>query len=191
MAYFTAAIRQQITPVKYLWIRHPGKVHFDWVVPGLVTGVVLLLVVWSPVPVRVLDKGGVVYAVTDLIKVLVGFYIAALAAVATFQKEDMDQQTEGEPLTLKVRRKGQLKDAKLTRRQFLCYLFGYLSFLSLFLYFAGACAPFVSVIFNDSLPGWLFAAVRFLCLLLYLLFAAQLITTTLLGLHFLTDRIHR
>lgn len=191
MDYLVAAVRQQLTPARYLRIQHPGKRHFDWVLPGVITVAAMLLFSWSPGPMQVLKEDGIIYVITDLIKMLVGFYIAALAAVATFQKADMDGLPAGDPITLNVKRKGVPVVSKLSRRQFLCYLFGYLSFLSIILYFVGACAPLVATLCREISPDWLFLTVRAIALFLYLMFTAQLVTTTLLGLHFLTDRIHR
>lgn len=191
MAYFAAAIRQQLTPVNYLRIKHPGKVYFDWVLPSLIAVCAILVFYSLSGSVRILGNDGIVFVITDLIKMLVGFYIAALAAVATFQKSDMDELPEGESITLAVTRRGKPVESKLSRRRFLCYLFGYLSFLSIFLYFIGACAPYVADLCKEIGQQWLFLLIRFIALFLYLIFTAQLVTTTLLGLHFLTDRIHR
>src|SRR5258706_8987546 len=76
-------------------------------------------------------------AFTDLLQVLTGFYIASLAAVATFNKPGLDDPMAGDPPTLREDYCAITTVKPLTRRRFLCLLFGYLSWLSLFLYFIG------------------------------------------------------
>lgn len=182
---------QLLTPVAYLRIRHPVKPWFDWYIPAAISIAVFCAIFYAPEPVRIFGEGGLVFIVTDLIKMLIGFYIAALAAVATFSREGMDDELLGDPAILPVRRKGVPKDSRLTRRRFLSYLFGYLALAGLVLYFSGAATS----LFGPNLAllqaaKW-GSALKWLFVFVYIFITANLLTTTLLGLHFLTDRIHR
>lgn len=182
---------QLLTPVAYLRIRHPVKPWFDWYLPAAITVAVCAAIYFAPKPVRVFGEYGLIFFVTDLIKMLIGFYIAALAAVATFTREGMDDLIQGDPATLSVRRKGKPKDSTLTRRRFLSYLFGYLAFAGFVLYFAGAATSlFGSNLALLQAAAW-GSALKWCFVLIYVFFTANVLTTTLLGLHFLTDRIHR
>jgi hypothetical protein len=154
----------------------------------LVTFSVFWLVSWD---VTVFGASGLISSVVGYLQVVSGFYIASLAAVATFNQENMDKPMAGKSPVLSVRRRGRMKDEKLTRRRFLCFLFGYLAFLSVLMLFIGIGANLVAPAVSQEIDGdfgfylkWLFAG----C---YIFVGYNLIFTTLLGLYYMTDRIHR
>jgi hypothetical protein len=182
---------QLFTPVAYLRIRHPVKAWFDWYIPLLLTVVCVAFILVIPKPIKLFGDHGVVFIITDLIKMLTGFYIAALAAVATFPRDSMDEPIEGEPVTLSVKRKGVAKKSELSRRRFLSYLFGYLAFMGLALYFVGAVSSLLGPNLTLLQLAWWGVLLKWCFVFGYLFFTINLLTTTLLGLHFLTDRIHR
>ena len=75
------------------------------------------------------------------------FYIASLAAIATASLPRLDEPMKGAtPLYIGKKQK------TVTRRVFLTHLFGYLSFMSLLVYFTGGivkvAAPNLQPIFN-------------------------------------------
>lgn len=127
-------------------------------------------------------------ASSQLLMILPGFYIAALAAIATFSSPTMDQGLDSEA-RLKRREHGADIERKLTRRRFLCLLFGYLSFLSLVLALLSGLPSSLEParFFQDA--EWRNLC-RIVCTGVYGLFFMQLISLTLLGLFYLTDRIH-
>ena len=79
----------------------------------------------------------------------------------------------------------------LSRRRFLSFLFGYMAFLTLTLYIVG----YVYLIadkycLNVWMPSWRPLVFKvFWCVYVFAL--ANLLSNTLLGLFYLTDRIHR
>jgi hypothetical protein len=104
----------------------------------------------------------------------------------------MDDPMPGEPpvrLEHKVNMETYFEN--LTRRRFLSFLFGYMAFLTLVLYIAG----YVYLIADKywlavAAPAWRAIVFRvFWCLYVFAL--ANLLSNTLLGLFYLTDRIHR
>lgn len=142
----------------------------------------------------VFADGGIVDRVANLLDLMAAFFIAALAAVATFERQGLDDKMKGEPAFLKVRRMpdGQIVDRELTRRQFVCYLFGYLAFAALLIFialrFGQVIAPGVMV----SVPQEYMSVIslfRFGFLSIFLLFFWQLVVTMLLGIYFLVDRL--
>lgn len=182
---------QLLTPLSYLRIRHPVKPWFDWYVPLIMTTPVFLVLLFLPKDVDIFGNNGLIFIITDLIKILVGFYIAALAAIATFHRDQMDQVLSGDSAILTVNRKGVIKQSDLTRRRFLCYMFGYLAFMGIFIYFVGAAA---TLLYSNLqvLPNlWWVIGLKWFFIYCYLFITANLLSTTLLGLHFMTDRIHR
>lgn len=175
-------VRQLLTPARYLRIRGQtsDKLWVDWFFPALSAVVVTVGWVYWPKVVPLSGKAGLVESIGALMQVLVGFYVAALAAVATFQGSSLDEYVLN--MTLGGR--------QLKRRQLLSYLFGYLALLSLVLY--------VIMLFK-TLPAALVAAVparvafvaRVAIALVHQFVFWQMIYITLFGLYYLTDRIHR
>ena len=180
---------QLLTPLNFLRIRFKGKFVYLCGVPAAVASIASgSYVLWGD-EIPLLGDNGLVEALVRLLPILIGFYIAALAAVATMTQENLDQRLKGQDAILERKLDGGVEQVELTRRQFLCFLFGYLAFMSIFLYFAGVAAPLVAHLYA-AMP-FLDATYPFLALFLYLLLYSNLFTTTLFGLHYLTDRIHR
>jgi hypothetical protein len=134
---------------------------------------------------------GVLAGIATLAHVLVGFFIAALAAVATFHGQGMDDVMSSPAPTLVDRYKGKKIKRDLTRRQFLCFLFGYLAFVSLFIalltIFERVLGAQLALIIPEVIKVWL----RPLLFAFILFVFWNLFITTLIGLYYLTDRIHR
>jgi hypothetical protein len=186
-------------PLDYLLVHHPEKKLFDWAIP-LIVGV-LLSISWANVEFKntIFETDGFISQIQNLLSILTGFFIAALAAVATFDADgkSMDSPMPGKtPVTLRVRNNGGTE--KLSRRRFLCLLFGYLAFLSLALFLVGVLArsfhkPLWSIASAklDLLQPNLSDQIAWLLWLGFCIALIQLMTNTLLGLFYLTDRIHR
>ena len=124
---------------------------------------------------------------------LIPFYIVALAAIATFAGDKIDDIMKGDPATLRLRGSaGTYLERELTRRQFLCYLFGYLATASLFVYVSILVVDLVAddagQYFAALLYGWFQWArvgVMFVCLFPIW----QIIVATMLGVYFMSDRL--
>jgi len=133
--------------------------------------------------------------------VLTGFYVAALIAIASLvpASTDLDNVITKGSVFLKEKRGD--KGRKLTRRQYVCLMFGYLAFLSVFLSIVSIAI--VSLAYG-VLPSWLAAmlpsapqekaavvqgiragAIYALCIPI-----AHMAITTLRGLYYLTERIY-
>ncbi|RSU77403.1 hypothetical protein BRX37_05975 [Sphingomonas sp. S-NIH.Pt3_0716] len=145
-------------------------------------------------------KDGFIDKVGTFSSVLTGFYVAGLVAVATFA-----HQVNGLDKTIEVGRikyphkKGE--DAEfLSRRQFVCSMFGYLAFLSLII----TLASIVIVIVADANPKVEDASFSFsdwrvdidknymrgVSIILFNIPVASLTITTLHGLYYLIDRLY-
>ncbi len=184
--------RQLFTPLNYLRIRRKTvKPWYDWYIPGGLTVVTVALICLAGIELNVFGKGGLIQQITELLKMLIGFYIAALAAVSTFPSAVLDQALQGEPTTLKVTRRGCDLSIPLSRRRFLSYLFGYLAFLSLALFIVGTISMMSAGSVKGLVPTALAVWVKAFALALYLFWVFNLLIGTLLGLHYLSDRIHR
>ncbi|WP_324031317.1 hypothetical protein [Aeromonas caviae] len=145
-----------------------------------------------PKPFPLTGTSGLIGQVNGLLQVLIGFYIASLAAVATFQGQGMDGFMEGSPPTMNEKRKGVTKEVYLSRRRFLSYLFGYLALMSLAVFFIGVIVNLTS----ESIFTWTKALsytsyIKVVSLFVYMFFICNIFITTLLGLYYLTVKIHQ
>lgn len=137
-----------------------------------------------------LGDQGLITGVNDLLQVLIGFYIAALAAIATFHKPGMDEQMAGDPVTLEEEFRGDVLDVSLTRRRFLCYLFGYLAWIGLLVYAGGVAIGASHEDVKSLIPDEWLQVARNAGLFAYLFLLSNLGVTTMLGLYYMTHRIH-
>lgn len=184
-------VGQLFTPLRYLRIENPQKRWFDVWFPLGITALAMALLVASPWHIKIFGVDGLIAAITGLLQILIGFFIASLAAVATFQRPGLDATIEGTPASLKETRRGRAVTVSLTRRKFLCYLFGYLALVGIILYFAGELAILLASDVKVWTPQAVVPLVKWSAVALYLFATANVFVTTLLGLHYMTDRIHR
>lgn len=174
-------IKKVLTPVDYIRINHPEKRWFDFYVPIFFAVIVSICVFMLPKHIALIGKDGLVSLTNGILQILSGFYIASMAAVATFQKDGMDAVMDGYPPTLRG------KD--LTRRKFLTYLFGYLAFLSIAMYFLGGTAQILSKNISE-IDFFKISAIKYSLLGVYLFFIFNILTTTVLGMYFMIDKMH-
>jgi hypothetical protein len=179
-------------PLRYLQIDHPEKRKFDLWLPFLLTAIFALPLISEQFRHDAIGGRLVVGKVGEFLGVLTGFFIAALAAVATFGKSEMDDPMPGEPpVRLEHKKNRQVYFENLSRRRFLSFLFGYMAFVTLALYILGygyliadkyfilPCVP--------EVRSWFFATFW----IAYTFALGNILSNTLLGLFYLTDRIHR
>jgi len=189
-------------PCNYLRIRHgesflESKAVYDFVIPAVLTLLTAGFTALIGSPLTLFGQQTVFQALSGLLAILIGFYMAALAAVATFHREGIDDKMKGGDATLMVASVigGEKKPKPLTYRQFISYLFGYASFLSFviyaFLLVVGSVWPRLVAI-AEGFRWWPEIMAIGIGPAVYLLvfFAIwQLFITSLLGIYFLAERI--
>jgi hypothetical protein len=196
------AVQQILTPMKYLDIRHgesllQSKKVYDFILPTIGALATCVILEWLDIRLAVFAHEEFIKKLTDLLALMIAFYMAALAAVATFERKGIDDPLKGGDATLRVLNHDTNKYVikALSYRQFISYLFGYLSFLCLCLYITIAAillvwpdlekhfasSPTVSGILTNVADPVIFFLVIF--------FVWQLTFTSLLGIYFLTERI--
>jgi hypothetical protein len=185
------ATSRLLRPLDYWRIKHPAKSKYDlWLPLGLAflftSGLYLL-----PISVPIFAERGLISIISELLQILTGFYIASLAAIATFNKEGMDSTMPGDPPTLKTMYRGKIKIIELSRRRFLCLMFGYLSFMGILLYFLGSGANLLRENAIEIIPFYWRPFAKWGFITFYLFLVSNLVVTTLLGLFYMADRIHR
>lgn len=197
------AARQLCAPTRYLRIRQgsgwlSSKATYDFVIPGIFAIVATFATWLFQFELGLFKDTGFIAGVINLLNLLIAFFIAALAAVATFDRPGLDDPMKGEPALMARRNsKGVVKDAILTHRQFICYLFGYLSFSSIMmllaLYTIRLIGPDAIQALNfDVTAGQVSIALRPIARLVgsavFFLLFGQIVVTMLLGIYFLADR---
>ena len=178
-------------PLRYLAIKVEGgsKFKVDIVTPfvvGLIISLVFLYLKFKH-QIDLFDNSSLIQSITGLVQTLPGFYIAALAAIATFPSTSMNNPMPEPTPYIKFPNND---DDLLNRRRFLCYMFAYLAYISIVALFITSIAIFMYG--NDLLkvPSILyFFAYFFVCLVIYFLII-QIALLTFVGLWYLGERIH-
>lgn len=185
------SIRRLLTPFSYLRIEREDKVKDELIIPAILTmlGLSCLWLLSGKIPV--FSEKGLISFIVNYLQIVSGFYIASLAAVATFDKDSMDKPMPGLPTILPRVKRGRDADETLSRRRFLCFLFGYLSLLSLILYFGGSALILIAPTLKTMLSESSIMYLKWSTITIYLFVTFNLLVTTLLGLYYMTDRIHR
>jgi hypothetical protein len=188
-------------------VKHPDLEPFLTWVPlaiGLALSVICELL---PVRPQLTGDGSVSRHMLTVFAILPGFYIAALSAIATFSREEMDFEMPNPAPKLILRTRGRDEEVSLTFRMFLSHMFSYLtalSFVAVFLFVAAELLAPSAKVFLNKVPDELIistirVSVREACnqllsggyLFLSFWFAAKIVLTTMIGLYFLAERIHR
>ena len=194
--------KQLCAPCNYLRIRHgtsllASKAVYDFVLPALLTGLTVAVTLALDMRLSVFHNDKFFASLSGLLSILIGFYMAALAAVATFDRAGIDNRLAGTDAKLRVRDPdgGAPKDKLLSYRQFISYLFGYASFLSFVIYaclllLGSAWGRLESVLAGNPrlaevMPNVLDPA----SFVVIFFFLWQLFVTSLLGIYFLSERI--
>lgn len=181
-----------LSPFSYLTIRHPSRMPqlINWVVPCVLSVLIIALTWVCGFRVDVFGANGALSKLLGFLQSLPGFYIAALAAIATFNNRDMLKLMPGVPPTGKVSVNGRVERVAMTRRRFLSSMFAYLTALSISLTLAAifilAIAEPAAKAFNEHAHQVAWIAVVFS----FCVFVAQMVCVTLWGLFYLGDRLH-
>ena len=181
-----------LTSFSFFRLRSPDIVWYQWIYPSILFAVGYGGYQVLGEKLIVVDGAKIMEEVSGFMGVLCGFYIAALAAVASFRNDTLDKELSGRPVKLVSVRQGKRQEEVLTRRRFLAILFGYCAFLSVCLYVVGAIER--HVVIGEIVEPWLHQVLyngREIVLALYAWALASLVVATLLGLHYLVDRMHR
>lgn len=169
------------SPLNYCRIFHKEKITFDVALPFICALIFLVLNnIVIPHKISIIGDKGVINIINGILQILAGFYIASLAAIATASLPRLDEPMEGSsPRYLGNSNK------VITRRVFLTHLFGYLSFMSLLIYFVGGIAK-ISILNIQPLLDYI-PPLKFVFSFIYLFFVFNLAFVTVLGLFFMIE----
>ena len=183
----------------YRRIKHPHMKYYVTVLPLTITLVLSLLYLKYIGAQHAMVDGGLIKTVGDIVMLLPGFFIAALAAVSTFQHGNLDELMDEEQCpTMPLRTQGKVAQTEITNRLFLCSLFSYLTAISFVILVIYGCVSVISKTFDSdrqiveailsSYPTLIGTAAL---VILYLFLFASLLVSGIHGLYFLSERIHR
>lgn len=182
--------RVLVSPLSYLRIRHESKWIADWVYPVVLAAASTFLIFKFGKEGAISGKDGLLDKLLIASSVLPGFYIAALAAIATFNRPDIDEFMPEPTPRISVEIGGLDNEIRLTRRRFLSHLFAFLCWESLALMitcvFAGLVGQEVVSKLVPLAAHLSTVAFAFVVLLVFW----QMICATCLGLYYLGDRLH-
>lgn len=175
-------LKQLLTPLSYLRIKSDRneKLWVDVVYPGVIAAAVTGVWVCWPSVMTFRGGEGLLSGIGSFMQVLVGFYVAGLAAVATFPRKTLDEDMVGI----------KFKSEALARRRFLSYMFGYLALLSLVMLIAHLLRSIPTAILTSIENPHVFFSVKAMFVFGYQFIFWQMILITLLGIHFLAYKIH-
>ena len=180
-------------------IRHRDMHWYTTTIPLALTLVGSAAIFWLPSAPALLGKDGLIATSLAVVATLPGFYFAGLAAVATFNGINMDAVMPAPAAEATVRVGDARTDVKLSRRQFLSYLFSYLVLVSFAIcgvsLLVSAATPSLQLLKSQltlyANGGAIWQVGRTLFIVAYVSAAASMLVTTLHGMFFLTERIHQ
>src|SRR5689334_187541 len=97
---------QLLRPLAYLAIDDRSKWQIDLLIPAIFAVVQTLLIFSVPLRPMIYLNGGLISQLLGLLQIMPGFYLAALAAIATFNRADMDGYMPQPTPTVRVQIKG-------------------------------------------------------------------------------------
>lgn len=186
-------IRHLLRPLSYLSIEHQLKWKVDWLYPFILAAISTTLIFGLKHfgQISLYADGGIIAKILSFVQGLPGFYIAALAAIATFNKTDIDKTMPAPAPKIDIMVRGQSIVIELTRRRFLCSMFAFLTAESIILivlaiFALSLYAPLKSII-HEPLQVWTSG----LFILMFFLLFWQMIIASFWGLFYLGDRLHQ
>lgn len=188
-------------PLRYFSLVNNEKRHIDlWPTAMLALLISAPFILLDGLPF--FHKDGFLDKILVLTSALTGFYVAALVAAATFDHPDLDKVFKAGPIALISNdADGNKISEHLTRREFVCTIFGYLAFSSFVISLLAAFFIAVSTYDHETaakvrfigpfIGGQYLDITRGVVLLMFAAAIAHLAVVTSLGLYYLMDRLYR
>lgn len=194
-------------PLNYLAIKWEvegnfSKKTFDYTIPLIISLIISGILVFIEFYFHTKTSQEINVFASDIstllagfLQTIPGFYIAALAAIATLTSPTMDRDMDGIPPTKKIdtvdeNDQPDTEDEPLNRREFLARLFAYLSFISLTLYVFILILRYMYNLDIMPVSQGVYSTIYFVCLTIFNFLLIQLLFLTFLGLYYLGQRIH-
>lgn len=190
------------TCFSFLRVKHDKLIYCQWIMPIIVSCLITGVFQYLPVEPKIFGEVSLVSGINSLLGIMIGFYIASIAAIASFNRDSLDDIMAGTPPTLTIIIEGQSKIESLTRRRFFCIIFGYCAVISILIYMLGLLSNILLPSIRELLSSPLILegidisemvlhSLKCLWLFVYFFLTVSLGCATALGLHYLIERIHR
>ena len=184
-------ILQLFRPLDFLKVKNTPKWLYQIWLPLFFAIIIYFLQFYKQESVDILAESGFIAKIILILQILVPFTFAALAAVATFPSDIMDAKISGSKKpTLRRKLRGEYIIEELTRRRYISLLFGYITLLGIIILLMGTVLSDVIrlllmvPIFSQVVIDWITFGI-------FAFMSGNLLTNTLHGLFYLSDRIHR
>jgi hypothetical protein len=120
-----------LRPFSFLSISHPSRLPLwvNWALPLATTGLSLYALHLLGADVNVFGTQGLLDRLLAFVQALAGFYIAALAAVSSFNSPHLDREMPAPAPTMCIHYNNGMQRVNLTRRRFLTSMFAFLTAL--------------------------------------------------------------
>lgn len=179
-----------LRPFSFLTIRHPSylPVWVNLVLPLAATGLSLLVLRWLDADLNVFGSQGLLDRLLDFVQTLAGFYIAALAAVSSFNNPHLDREMPAPAPTMYITYNGGMQHVPLTRRRFLTSMFAYLTSLSFVFSLAAIATMVLAPVLKEAWPGAV-SCLHWIGAGSFLLAIFQMTCVTFWGLFYLGERM--
>lgn len=183
-------------------VKHPDLGWIVWWLPLAVAAGATLVLILTPEHAVLSGVDGLLNKVASVLAFLPGFFIAALAAVATFERRGLDLEMPAPSPTL-LFKDGRSEEAlPLTYRMYVSYLFGHIAVLSIAMiiisfvsnYFIEAIsiAPKIeSAIMDIDFYINVRHIIKYMFIFIYFYFIASILLIALHGIYFLMERLHQ
>jgi hypothetical protein len=164
-----------------------------WIPLILAAGIVAFLYQLAP-SVNLYAADGLMLKLLGFVQSLPGFYVAALAALATFNQPGLDVLMPGRPPVARIIYNGSPVLMELTRRRFLCLMFSYLTAISFLLTLTlvattSLATPLQECLVRMDVP-YVVGTLRWGACLILLAALFQMLSVTFYGLFYIGERMH-
>lgn len=176
-----------LTAFSFYRLRGQDLIYFQYIYPTVIVGASIIAYKLVSDGYVIVNLRAMVASATTLMGVLIGFYIAALAAVTSFPNAGLDNVMSGEAPKIREMVHGNL--VPLTRRRFLSTLLGYCAFISTFIFVIGSISAASDLALE--IPKKVRYILRIVWWGSYAWLLASLLVVTMLCLHYLIERMHR
>lgn len=180
-----------LRPFAYLTVRHPSRLPLwvNWVLPAFLVGLALLGAMSLGSSLNVFAPSGLLERLLVFVQTLTGFYIAALAAVSSFNSPHLDRVMPAPAPTMRINYHGALQEVQTTRRRFLTSMFAYLTALSFLFSLTAIVALTTAAPLSLILKPAVVAVLHWIGLGCILMAVFQLACVTFWGLFYLGERM--
>lgn len=174
------------TPLRFLQIRYPNWLIYNVIVPTVGATFLTWLLVGAGSPVPIFGKDHYLDQLQSLVVVLGGFFVAALTLVTTDNNPLLAKAVNGlHPPTLIGEK------APLTRRRWLAYLFGYLSFSSFMIVALFMVGNAAAIALKGSMIPEKTILLKIVFLMIMNFWMIQTFISALIGLVYFTEKLQR